>query len=186
MKIVILSSSVRTGRKSHRVSLFFKKFIEENKLAQVEILDLMLYQFPLFEERLKYQKNPSPSAKEFAEKINEADGVILVTPEYNGGYPASLKNAIDLLIDEWNRKPVAISTVSSGNFAGMNVIPSLQYSLWKIKAWTVSAMFPVAKIGDAFDEEGVPADREATEKRAKTFLDELLWCMEARKRMLEQ
>ncbi|MFA6262065.1 MAG: NADPH-dependent FMN reductase [Bacteroidia bacterium] len=182
MKIVIISSSVRTGRKSHRVAIFFKKFIEDNKLAQVELLDLMLYQFPVFDERLKYQKNPSPSAKEFAEKVNDADGVIIVTPEYNGGYPAALKNAIDLLTDEWIRKPVAISTVSSGNFAGMNEFPSLQYSLWKLKAWTVSAMYPVPKIADSFDEQGVPADKEGAEKRAKSFIDELLWCMEAGKR----
>lgn len=184
MKIAIISSSVRTGRNSHRVALFFKNYIEENKLATVEILDLQLYQFPIFEERLKFQKNPSPLAIEFAEKIKASDGVIIVTPEYNGGYPASLKNVLDLLIDEWKRKPVAISTVSAGGFAGMNVITSLQFTLWKIQAWTVSAMFPVAKVSEAYNEEGMPSDKEGTEKRAKVFIDELLWCAEAKKRML--
>jgi NAD(P)H-dependent FMN reductase len=183
MNIVILSASVRTGRNSHRVALFLKNYIEANKLGTVQLADLMEYQFPVFSERLKFQKDPLPKAVEFANQIKAADGVIIVTPEYNGGYPASLKNAVDLLTDEWKRKPVAIATVSAGGFAGMQVITSLQFSLWKIQAWTVPAMFPTAKISESYDEAGNPADKAGTEKRAKAFLDELLWCIEAKKRM---
>jgi NAD(P)H-dependent FMN reductase len=183
MKIAIISSSIRTGRNSHRVALFFKNFIETNTLASAEIVDLFEYQFPLFEERLKFQKEPKPKTIAFAEKIRSADAVIIVTPEYNGGYPASLKNVIDLLTEEWKRKPVAISTVSSGGFAGMNVITSLQYSLWKIQAWTVPALFPVAKVNEAYDENGNPSDKIGSEKRAKAFVDEILWCAEAKRRM---
>jgi NAD(P)H-dependent FMN reductase len=143
--IAIISSSVRTGRQSHRVALYFKNYLETNDIATAEILDLKEYKFPLFEERLKYQKNPAPITLEFAAKIKSADGIIIVTPEYNGGYPPSLKNIIDLLYDEWHRKPVAISTVSDGSFGGTQVITSLQFSLWKIRAWTVPAMFPYRK-----------------------------------------
>ncbi len=83
--------------------------------------------------------------------------MIIVTPEYNGGYPASLKNVVDLLYPAWHRKPVAISTVSDGSFGGTQVITSLQFSLWKIRAWTVPAMFPVPKAQEAFDENGQAA-----------------------------
>lgn len=182
-KISILSASVRRNRNSHRVALYFKALIEEKQLGTPSILDLMDYNFPLFDERLHYQESPSPKMLDFAEKIKTADGVIIVTPEYNGGYPASLKNVIDLLYDEWRRKPVAISTVSAGGFGGMNVITSLQYSLWKIQAWTVPAMFPVPKVSETFREDGTPADKTGTDKRALRFLEELLWCMEAKKRM---
>jgi len=183
MKIAILSASVRTGRNSHRVALFFKNYIETNNLATAEIVDLQEYQFPVFDERLKFQKNPLPKTIEFAEKIKSADGVIIVTPEYNGGYPASLKNIIDLLTDEWKRKPVAISTVSSGAFGGSQIITSLQFVLWKIKAWTVPAMFPVPNVSEAYDEQGSAIDKVASEKRAKSFIDELLWCMNAKNKM---
>ena len=181
--ITIISSSVRIGRNSHRVALFFKKYLEENNLATVEILDLTAYQFPVFNERLRLQVNPAANVLEFANKIRSADGVLIVTPEYNGGYPASLKNVVDLLYDEWRRKPVAISTVSDGIFGGTQVITSLQFSLWKIRAWNVPAMFPVPKVKEAFDENGVPADKAGTEKRAGAFLDEMLWCIEATLRM---
>ncbi|MBC7867793.1 MAG: NAD(P)H-dependent oxidoreductase, partial [Gloeobacteraceae cyanobacterium ES-bin-316] len=116
-----------------------------------------------------------PILLEFAEKIKTAHGIVLVAPEYNGGYPASLKNAIDVLNDEWKRKPIAISTVSAGPFAGMNMITGLQYVLWKIGALTVPALFPVAMVGNSFDEYGNPSDKAGTDKRAAAFLKELLW-----------
>ena len=172
--IAIISASVRSGRLSHRVALYFKRYLEENNLAAAEILDLKEYNFPLFNERLRLQNEPSPSAIEFAGKVNNADGIIIVTPEYNGGYPASLKNVVDLLYDEWHHKPVAISTVSDGNFGGSQVLISLQFSLWKMKVRIVTAMFPVPRVMDAFDENGIPSDKNATDKRAANFLRGLL------------
>ncbi len=184
-RIAIISSSVRIKRQSHLVALYFKKYLEENNLAVVEMLDLNEYNFPLFKEKLRFQEKPSDQVIGFAQKIRAADGVIIVTPEYNGGYPASLKNVVDLLIDEWQRKPVAISTVSDGNFGGSQVIVSLQFVLWKMKAWTVPAMFPVPGVSDAFDKNGNPVDKSALDKRAANFIKELLWCIEAKKKMNE-
>ena len=181
--IAIISTSVRTGRKSHRVALYLKRFLEENSLASVEILDLNNYDFPLFDERLSFQKSPSEAMLDFAGKIKNSDGVIIVTPEYNGGYPASIKNAIDLLYEEWHHKPVIISTVSDGIFGGTQVIMSLQFILWKITAWPVTARFPVTKVQDSFDESGNPTDKSATDKRARVFINELLWCIDAKDRM---
>jgi NAD(P)H-dependent FMN reductase len=181
--IGILSASVRKNRKSHRVALFFKNFIEEFKLAEAEIIDLNEYQFPVFSERLKFQDKPDKSVLEFAQRIRSADGIIIVTPEYNGGYPASLKNITDLLYDEWKRKPIAISTVSDGSFGGSQVLISLQFTFWKMKAWTVPALFPVPNVDEAFDEKGNAIDKDKTNKRAHTFLTELLWCIEAVHRM---
>ncbi|WP_316813738.1 NAD(P)H-dependent oxidoreductase [Pedobacter heparinus] len=182
--IAIISSSVRMGRNSHRTALYFKNFMESGNLASVEILDLLEYNFPIFEERLRFFEKPTTEMLDFAAKIKAADGVLIVTPEYNGGYPSSLKNVVDLLYDEWRKKPVAICTNSAGPFGGAQVITSIQFSLWKIGAWTVPAMFPVPKVQEAFDENGVPVDQAGMDKRATVFINELLWCVEARKRMV--
>lgn len=179
-KVVIISASVRLGRKSHRVALYFKEYLEKNNLAEASIIDLAAYNFPIFEERLSLIPNPTPDMLSFAASISAADGVIIVTPEYNGGYPASLKNVVDLLYSEWKRKPVAISTVSAGAFGGTQVITSLQFSLWKIGALTVPAMFPVATVEKTFDENGLPSDEAATDKRAANFVNELIFWMEAK------
>ncbi len=177
--ISIISASVRTNRKSHRVALFFRQYIEENKLGNADIIDLKEYQFPVFDERLKFQSNPDSKVLEFAQRIKTSDGLIIVTPEYNGSFPASLKNVTDLLYDEWKRKPVAISTVSDGPFGGGQALISLQFTLWKMKAWTVPALFPVPNVDKTFDEEGTPLDTDKINSRTKTFLDELLWSMNA-------
>lgn len=181
--ISIISASVRTGRRSHSVALYFQNYFKENNLATSEIIDLKEFNFPVFDERLKNQKNPTPQMLDFANRIKTTDGVLIVTPEYNGGYPAALKNAIDFLYDEWRRKPIAIAAVSDGDFGGTQVITSLQFTLWKIMAWTVPARFHVQNVQNAFDEKGTPADKASVDKRAKTFIGELMWCVEARKRM---
>jgi NAD(P)H-dependent FMN reductase len=180
--IAIISASVRTGRKSHRVALYFENFLKAQDLATVEILDLEIYQFPVFNERLKYQPNPSPDVLDFANRIKKADGVIIVTPEYNGGYPASIKNVVDLLYDEWFHKPIAITTSSDGSFGGTQVITSLLFTLWKIRAWVVPAMFPVPKVQDTFTETGAPVS-ESTNARATVFIREMLWCIQAKRKM---
>ena len=182
-QIVIISASVRSGRNSHRVAIYFERFLQENKLAMPEILDLQSFNFPLFEERLAYQSSPSVKARDFAAKVKNADGVIMVTPEYNGGYPASLKNAIDLLAEEWRRKPVALVAVSDGDFGGTQVITSLLFTLWKIRAWVITARFQVPGVEAAFDTKGQPMDKKKTDQRATNFINELLWSVEANRRM---
>lgn len=182
-KFAILSASVRTGRASHRVALYLRHYITENKLGAVDLIDLQDFKFPVFEERLRFMKDPSPNVLQFAERITKAEGVIVVTPEYNGGYPAALKNVIDLLYPEWKRKPVGISTVSAGSFGGSQVGPSLAFIFLKIGALVTPAVFRVPKVQDAYDENGNPVDKPLTDKRAKTFLDEFFWLVEARKRM---
>lgn len=182
-KIAIISASIRKGRNSHRVAIFFKNYLLANDLGEAEILDLKAYDFPLFEERLHLLKEPHQQAIVFGDKVRNCDGVIVVTPEYNGGYPASLKNAIDLLYDEWHRKPVAIATVSDGDFAGTQVITSLQFSFWKLRALLVPARFNVAKVQDHFNEEGLPDNESVYNKRASGFVNELLWLIEACEKM---
>lgn len=183
-KIVVLSSSVRIGRKSDRVASFFMNYIKANNIGEAVLVDLHEINFPIFHERLKFLQDPPASLIDFSETIKSADGIVLVTPEYNGGYPASLKNAIDVLgVDVWARKPIAISTVSAGAFGGMNVITSIQFSLWKLGACTVPSLFPVPTVDKAFDENGNPSDKEGTEKRAGRFIDELRYYMEAAAKM---
>ena len=181
--IAILSTSVRKDRNSHRVSLYFKHFIEKNQLASCEIVDLQQYNFPIFEERLRHMTDPPEEVLAFAGKMAKAQGIIVVSPEYNGGYPASLKNVIDLLSGEWKGKPTGIVTVSTGPFGGALLLPSLVFSLWKKGVWVVPARYHVPAVTEAFSEEGIPANQEVTDKRTTAFLETLQWCMEANSRM---
>ncbi len=177
--ISILSSSVRNDRKSHRLALYFQNYLRENKLATTEILDLKEYNFPIFQDTLKTLQNPKETVLDFAAKVKAADGIIVVTPEYNGGYPASLKNAIDLLYEEWKHKPVGIATASNGPFGGSQALISLQFTLWKMRAWTIPAMFSVPAVEKAYGSDGAAVDKPASDSLAAIFVKELLWCIEA-------
>ena len=184
VRICIISSSVRRGRDSHRAALYIRNLLKEKYSVDAEILDLLKYNFPIFEERLEFLESPPPDAVSFAEKVRNADGVILVVPEYNGGYPASVKNIIDLLTDEWRKKPVAFVVVSNGPFAGSQVIFSLQFSLWKIRALTVSPALRVPDIETTLDQNGIPPGKADMDKRASASINELLWQIEAKRRMM--
>jgi NAD(P)H-dependent FMN reductase len=174
-QILIISSSIRTGRKSDRVALYLMHQINSRSDATASIVDLHEYNLPLFHERFSNLPSPPETLIRLADAIESADSVIMVTPEYNGGYPASLKNMIDVFLKEWKRKPVAFATVSAGPFAGMNVITSIQYVMWKIGACTVPAMFPVPTVEQTIDENGLAYDTEKTNKRAAAFIDEIIW-----------
>jgi NAD(P)H-dependent FMN reductase len=177
--IAILSASIRPDRKSHRVALYFENYLADNQLATTEIIDLREYNFPIFHDILKKQTNPDSRTLEYAQKIDSADGVIIVTPEYNGGMPASLKNAVDVLYDEWRHKPTGIVTVSAGPFAGSQCLVSLQFTLWKMKVWTITEIFSVPNVGETYNEDGVPKNKEAIDKLAQVFVKELMWCVKA-------
>lgn len=181
--IVILSASVRDGRMSHRVSLHLQQSIAAAEAHSVDLIDLDEQNFPLFSERLKFLSDPAPEVTAFAERIRKADGVIIVTPEYNGSFPASLKNVIDLLTEDWRKKPMGLCTVSSGGFGGSQCLVSLLFTLWKIKAWVVPGPLQVPVVKDNFQEDGTANDQEAWARRTKVFLTDLEWAMEANRRM---
>ncbi|RYG29907.1 MAG: NADPH-dependent oxidoreductase, partial [Chitinophagaceae bacterium] len=172
--ITIISASVRTGRKSNRVATWFEQKLS-GKGCLVTMADLKEYDFPLFHERLRFLESPAENLLDYAQKIKSANGIIIVTPEYNGGIPSSLKNAIDVLYDEWHGKPVALVAVSNGNFGGSQVLTSLLFTLWKIGTWVVPASFQVPNI----DKSGTPTDEEGTNKRADAFLEKFFWHVEA-------
>ena len=181
--VAILSASVRTGRQSHKVALYFQRYLTENQLATTEMLDLKEFNFPLSVERLSYLPDPPENMKVFSEKIKNADAVIVVSPEYNQSMPASLKNAVDLLFNEWLHKPIGLATASSGAFGGVNALAQMQNLFLRVKAVPSSTTFPTPRVQDAFDDAGQPADRETTDKRAAAFVKELLWLAAAFQKM---
>lgn len=182
--ITILSCSVRTGRASHRVALHLERSITATEGLTAELIDLQELAFPLFEERLKFMPQPDPAVVDFAQRIRRSDGVVLVCPEYNGSFPASLKNVIDLLTEDWKGKPISFCTASGGAFAGTQVMVELLFPLWKIKAWVVPSSMQVPKVQEQFGEGGtVLMDQEGWERRTNVFLNDLGWAIEARRRM---
>jgi NAD(P)H-dependent FMN reductase len=165
------------------VTQYIFNFLAQQPEYNVVLADLASYQFPIFEERLKFLQNAPQGLIDFSNEVKKADGVIFVSPEYNAGIPAALKNAIDVLTDEWKMKPVGLCGVSGGSFGGAQMLQALQLTLSKVGAWVVPASFQVPLVDKAFDENAVPSDPEGTEKRFKILLQKLEWCITAKSNM---
>ena len=178
--IPIIGGSTRRDRQSIKVARFVFAKLQKRKGVETELLDLLEYNFPIMEERLRFRDDPPPRLKEFAGKIARADGLVIVAPEYNNGYPGVLKNALDYLLPEYRRKPIGIVTVSAGSFGGLNCLAQLRLVTLGMGAFPIPSSLPVSRVQDTFDEEGNPRD-ESYEKRAKAFIDEMLWFTRATK-----
>ncbi len=128
LKIKIILGSVREGRFGDKPAKWITDIASKTEGVEVELLDLKDYMLPIFAEATSPAyvegKYGTEAVNKWAEKIAEADAFIIVTPEYNHGYPASLKNNIDYLYKEWNKKPVAF--VAYGSAGGARVVEQLK------------------------------------------------------------
>ena len=176
--IPIIVGSTRRDRQSIKVARFVLKKTQRREGVQTELLDLIEYDFPMMEERLHRRDDPPPRLREYADKIARADSIIIVSPEYNNGYPGVLKNALDYLLPEYERKPIGIVTVSAGGFGGLTCLAQLRLVTIGMGAFPIPENFAVSRVQDSFKDDGTPTD-PGYEKRAAAFLDELLWFTEA-------
>ena len=114
---------------------------------------------------------------EFAEKMNRADALVIVAPEYNHGYPGLLKHVLDTNLREYVHKAAGIVGVSAGIFGGARVIQNLIPVLRELGLVTIFWDVNFTSVGSRFDENGKLLD-ESFVPRIDKFLDELLWMAE--------
>lgn len=176
--IPVILGSTRRGRQSVKVARFVTERMRRNERIETELLDLAEYDFPIMEERLRFLEDPPPGLREFGEKVARSDSLVIVAPEYNNGYPGVLKNALDYLLPEYRRKPVAIVTVSAGGFGGLYCLAQLRLVTLGMGAFPIPASLPVSRVQESFDDEGNPRD-ESYERRADAFIAEVLFFAEA-------
>ena len=91
--IPVLLGSRRVGRRSERVAQFLVNGLSAREGIDTDLIDLAVVDLPILRERTEEAENPPPSFPSFRERIAAADGLVIVSPEYKGGYPGVLKNA---------------------------------------------------------------------------------------------
>lgn len=126
MKLKIIVASTRPGRKGPIIADWFFNFTKENSSFETEILDLKTINLPFLDEENHpmLQQYQNEHSKAWSQKIDEADAFVVVTPEYNFGMPAPLKNALDYLHKEWTGKPmgfVSYGGISAGTRAVQHI-----------------------------------------------------------------
>lgn len=187
MKVQIIVGSVREGRVSDRVAQWVDHELHDLGVES-EVLDLRDYELPFFEEAIPPQYNPDrqPSAavKKWIDKVAEADAYVIVTPEYNRSFPGVLKNALDTVGLEFEKKPVAL--VAHGSSGGAQAVGHLRGTVSGMRAVTTpTATYISTRASELLDESGKLLDEAIKENpwgphaALVGTLSELKWYAEA-------
>jgi NAD(P)H-dependent FMN reductase len=183
MKIQIIIGSTREGRRGEIVAKWVYGQLKKLSNIEAELLDLRDYPLPYYDEPLSptvLKEYRHPEGQRWADKIAEGDAYIIVTPEYNHGYPAVLKNALDYTYYSWNNKPVAF--VSYGASAsGARAVEQLRQVAVELQMAPIRNGVYLPLMQKPFDEQGnlqIPLYNERLQK----LFEQLLWWANALKR----
>jgi NAD(P)H-dependent FMN reductase len=162
-----------TNRKE-RISIYPAKWLvgEMQKRDDIETVLFDVAEFALPQD--DYGQGLKDQFPEWRDAIIRADGLVIVSPEYNHGYPGSLKAVLDLLLREYVHKAVALVGVSAGPWGGTRGIEAMVPMVRELGLAVTFADLNFPKVQNTFDAGGKLLD-PAFEKRASGFLDELVW-----------
>lgn len=181
LKIAVIYGSVRTARQGIKAARFIINEVEQRG-HEAKLIDALEYQLPLLDKMYKeFEDGTASKAMTSVGKIlDDADGFLVISAEYNHSIPAALKNLLDHYQSEYLYKPSGIVTYSAGPFGGVRGLANLRTILAELGTPSIPSAFPISKIYAAFDNDGNALD-EAYEERVIKFLDEFEWYTRALK-----
>ncbi|MGH3975334.1 MAG: NADPH-dependent FMN reductase [Pseudonocardiaceae bacterium] len=158
-ELAVIVGSVREGRFGPVVADWFVGQAKQRADVSVDVIDLV--------------DTPIPSVN-FASRIGAADAFVVVTPEYNHGYPGPLKTAIDSVGREWRAKPVGF-VCYGGLSGGLRAVEQLRIVFAELHTVTIRETVSFHSAHQRFDEQGAPRDPDAVNTAATALLDQLAW-----------
>jgi len=184
--ISVIIGSIRQGRFGEKPARWIFDHLKKREDVDARLLDLRDYPMPFFD-------SPAPPAmpgraaydhevmKRWTEAIAASDGFIIVTPEYNHGPSAVLKNAIDWVYPEWNRK--AVTFVGYGGVGGARAIEQLREIAIEMQLAPIRSAVhvPAAAMSAHFHGQDVTSHLSALDAGAERMIDDLLWWTKALK-----
>jgi NAD(P)H-dependent FMN reductase len=178
--ISVIVGSTRQGRFSEKPAQWIFQRLKNRGGVDARLLDLRDFPMPFFDQPMPPAMPGRPAyenevVKKWTAEIARSDGFIFVTPEYNYGPSAVLKNALDWVYPEWNRKAAAF--VSYGSAMGARGVQQLRLTAIELQLAPVrsSVYIPVATLWAHFQGGDVDAGLTELEAAAKTMIDDLLW-----------
>lgn len=172
MKVAILLGSNRVGRQSHKIAYYLETQIMQ-KGVHADLIDL----------GAKNKLTPGDTdpflgmgedQHAISTRVQQADAMIFVTPEYHGSFSGVLKVTLDNLGTEFYRKPIGVVTVSSGKMGGLSASAQLQHVILSLGAYALPTKLLIPDVQTSFDD-SFQITNERTLKSAHKFLDEFFW-----------
>jgi NAD(P)H-dependent FMN reductase len=166
--IPIILGTARQGRRTEHAARFVFQQTKNRAELETELIDVCKLPLKL-DDAGEQMKDPK-----FSATIERSDGLIIVTPEYNHGYPGLLKHALDMNLKEYIHKAVGICGVSAGPFGGARVIEALLPVMRELGLVTIFWDVNFGNVQKLFDEQGNLLDQSYV-RRLDKFLNELIW-----------
>ncbi|MEO7270443.1 MAG: NADPH-dependent FMN reductase [Vicinamibacterales bacterium] len=175
---VILGTS-RKGRASVHAATLLAALLNRRAGVRSEVIDIADVPLPIDDagEAIKTSR--------FASAIAAADGLVIVSPEYNHSFPGLLKHALDSCLSEYIHKAVGLVGVSAGPFAGTRVVQGLLPVMREIGLVTIFWDINIGQVGKVFAADGRLLD-DALVRRSDRFIRELIWMSKALRHGREQ
>lgn len=186
MKLGIILGTTRQGRQSVKQAKWVMANAQKLDGVEVELLDLIDYPMPFFDEAVSPRYNPSrdphPDVQKWLDKLAEKDAFIVITPEYNHSIPGILKNAFDYVGYELNRKPSAI--VSHGAVGGARAAMHLKEILSEGLSVPIPKAVAMTGMSDILDDAGTISEAALAnpygpQAALDSLLSELKWYSDA-------
>jgi NAD(P)H-dependent FMN reductase len=168
--VPVLLGTPRKNRESGKVADWVFGKASEHPDIRSQLFDVQDFKLPHDD----YGQEIKDQFPEWRDAIVAADGLIIVTPEYNHGYPGALKSVLDLLLREYVHKAVAFVAVSAGPWGGTRVVEACLPMVRELGLVPTFTDLNFPSVGSKFDGEGNLLDA-AYEKRVQGFLEELVW-----------
>ena len=175
VRVAVIVGSVREGRFGPVVANWLAGVADAHGGFEADVVDLAESELPLAMPAFGAAPTATVAAEvaKVAPRLEAADAFVVVTPEYNHSYPASLKNVIDWHRPEWRAKPVAF--VSYGGISGgLRAVEHLRAVFAELHAVTSRESVSFHGAHTRFGDDGLPND-DAAGVAAKAMLDQLGW-----------
>lgn len=181
----VILGSVRQGRKSEAPAKYIvEKIRQAGHLTQ--LVDFKELQLPFYDAPsvpVVYYKTgyPNEAAQKWSEIARASDGFIIVSPEYNHGYPAVLKNALDWGYLEFEKKPFGLVGVSDGTVSGARMIENLRPVIQNFNAMSIRETVMIGPIEKYFGASGEILEK-SLDKKIEGLISSLAWWAEVLKK----
>ncbi len=173
VKIAVILGSTRPNRNGEAVARWVMERVKGRQDAQFELIDLRDVKLPFLDEPIPPSQGryTHQHTKDWAARVASFDGFVFVTPEYNHGTSAVLKNAIDFVYAEWNNK--AAGFVSYGSAGGARAVEHLRLVMAEMQVATVRSQVLLSLFTD-FENYSVFKPGPQHEPVLKAMLDQLV------------
>ncbi|WP_405849396.1 NAD(P)H-dependent oxidoreductase [Streptomyces niveus] len=170
LRVAVIIGSTREGRLGDAIARWFVERAAKRDDLAVSVVDLADFDFPA-----RYPDRVTEPMAEFTAEVDRAEAFVVVTPEYNRSFPASLKQAVDYAYDEWQTKPVAFVSYGHGS-GGLYAVEGLRSVFTELHTVTLRNGVSI----DLFDcgDDVLDVDAATEEHRdraASVLLDQLGW-----------